>query len=726
MVIDPRVPVGARTGEPSRAHRLGLRAGRVVATATLGIAALACHRLRDYPYPLDVRAALRGLATVVDVTGLTALLVWSVIAAHTFAVGRWLRRRADLSVAEAAAAAVVLLWIGGYLALLLLGPTGLYRPAVLRTLMLLVVAGALATTRGREPRRRSVGGDAGAWVAAAAFALAAGPLLLMQLGSPVSPFMDVLPYVASTEKIVTFQYYEPLQNDAAGIWPPSRQVPGCDGVLSLLALITGRQASVTITSLIVPMAAFNVLAVYLLGRHLSSGLAGGMACLFLLQTFFWRRSADVRSTALAFPLIALGLVFLLGRRRGGFRAALGGGALGLAVAVNPLIGAFGMQVASLGTIVEWLDFRRGFVVRVLALAAGCLVAFPTVLIGLGVRTPLWTLALPAVAGAIVLALLARANGRVLRRARGTPTAWARVGVILGTAAYALYLHASRTSELLTNDWFGYPVLALLTAFGFLVLATAVWQRPARAAGAALPALALLIGMIDFGIVGPYRFQGALETRALASEVTPKITIYWSPYWMALLAGAAFGMLAKRWALVPTLVLAMLLVVYPVRFVNEPLDFDGAELSLAGTWGFHLTNAARGYWAGRGDRRWVLDGNWRAVTDRLMAEVKAGRIDYHTHVLVLSAGLEAVELPLATGISVDIVSPQFHADSPWNLGSRARALDAVPAAFGAQPEYVIVNQLPPASFPQLAAYDELAVHDYVRLYRRKPAGSVAPS
>jgi hypothetical protein len=94
--------------------------------------------------------------------------------------------------------------------------------------------------------------------------------------------------------------------------------------------------------------------------------------------------------------------------------------------------------------------------------------------------------------------------------------------------------------------------------------------------------------------------------------------------------------------------------------------------------------------------------------------------------VLSAGLETVELPLATGISVDIVSPQFHADSYWNLGSRARNLDGVPAAFAKKPQYVILNQMQSNSFPQLAAYDEMAVHDYVRLYRRKPAAEAAAS
>src|SRR5262249_29973995 len=153
---------------------------------------------------------------------------------------------------------------------------------------------------------------------------------------------------------------------------PQRQVPGVDGILSLLSLVVGSSARLGTTSLIVPVAALNVLALYLLRRHVGGGLTGGMACLFVLQTLLWRRGSDVRSTALAFPVIAIGLAFLLGRRRGGVRAALGGMAFGLAVAVNPLIGAFGMQVASLGTIVEWLDFRRGFFVRGVVLAAGVL------------------------------------------------------------------------------------------------------------------------------------------------------------------------------------------------------------------------------------------------------------------------------------------------------------------------------------------------------------------
>ena len=48
-------------------------------------------------------------------------------------------------------------------------------------------------------------------------ALVIVPLTLMQIGSPVSPFMDILALIASVQKVVTFQLYNPFANDASGI-----------------------------------------------------------------------------------------------------------------------------------------------------------------------------------------------------------------------------------------------------------------------------------------------------------------------------------------------------------------------------------------------------------------------------------------------------------------------------------------------------------------------------
>ena len=57
-----------------------------------------------------------------------------------------------------------------------------------------------------------------------------------------------------------------------------------------------------------------------------------------------------------------------------------------------------------------------------------------------------------------------------------------------------------------------------------------------------------------------------------------------------------------------------------KHVAEPLDFDTAELSLAENWGFNLTTASRGYFAGYPDRHWVLDKHWDSVDVVLRAEM----------------------------------------------------------------------------------------------------------
>ena len=243
----------------------------------------------------------------------------------------------------AVAAGVVLLWSATYVLLLVLGPFGLYSPAALRAIVIAVIAALLATLR-----RRSGGGaverrpwPAGAWIAIGALALAVVPLFLLQLGSPVSPFMDTLPQAASPERVVTFRSYDPYHNDPTGLWAQTRQMSGHDALFSFVALVAGTNAQLAMTSLIVPFAALQVLALYLLGRAVGGHLTGGFATLFLLQTFVWRRNTDIRGTAIAFTTVAIGLAFLFSRRRTPLRTALGGLALGLSIPVNPLVGVQG-------------------------------------------------------------------------------------------------------------------------------------------------------------------------------------------------------------------------------------------------------------------------------------------------------------------------------------------------------------------------------------------------
>jgi hypothetical protein len=116
---------------------------------------------------------------------------------------------------------------------------------------------------------------------------------------------------------------------------------------------------------------------------------------------------------------------------------------------------------------------------------------------------------------------------------------------------------------------------------------------------------------------------------------------------------------------------------------------------------------------------VLDDNYQAVADALQGEIARGAIDYYTHVMVIAPGVESVEVALSTGISADVVSPQFDPNGYWNLGSRCRKMEQLPQAFAEKPPYVVIEHFRPAQFPQLADYEEMVARQYVRLYRRKP-------
>jgi hypothetical protein len=539
----------------------------------------------------------------------------------------------------------------------------------------------------------------------------------MQLGSPVSPFMDILALIAAVQKVVTFQLYDPFANDASGIIALGRGSVGYDAPLSFVSLLAGQPAHLGITALIVPVALMQITALYLLGRRSYGSVAGGLATLFLLTTFAWRRTMDIRGTCLTFALVSFGLAVLAGRRNG-TRTALGGLALGTAVTVNPLIGAVGMLVASVQAVVAWLDLGFPILVSVATLGAGSVFALPQVMIGLSRPAPIWSLPIVALLG---LAALAGAAWLAERNWRPwTPRPYARLAAILGFAFTAVWIHARHRFEFMDDSWFGNEPLALLSTLGLAAGAAAVWRRPDRRTGAAIPALTLAVGMFVYAMASPYRFApNTLDIRSLASEITTKMSYYWSPVWMALLSGVGFAWLGRGRARMPVVLLVAALVIYPLRYVQEPLDYDASELSLAETWGFHLSYAARGYHSGLPDRRWVVDDRWRAVGDALLGEVAAGRIAYDTHVVYVTPGVNSVEAALYTGISMDPYTPQWSADNIWLVGTRVKSMQELPAALAAKPPYVLVADFNAAAHaPPDAEYEAMVVRPGMQLYRRR--------
>ncbi len=183
----------------------------------------------------DANAALAGVASQLATTGPAALLV-ALIAAVELATGlviaRLARRTPFSSIADAVLAASVALVIKDFAELSVLGQLGLFRAPIL--------AGVDVAILGLGWRLRPLisTGWRPSLVALGSLPLAAligliwlGPILL-QLASPVVPFIDVLPnHVAPAEHLRTFGVFTPLTATQSPIYGPSRTLLGFTGVL---------------------------------------------------------------------------------------------------------------------------------------------------------------------------------------------------------------------------------------------------------------------------------------------------------------------------------------------------------------------------------------------------------------------------------------------------------------------------------------------------------------
>src|SRR5208337_3715238 len=177
------------------------------------------------------------------------------------------------------------------------GPIGLFRAP---TIWIPLALGALWLWR-HPPRLCFTPLDSGQRLALLAFGLLAVSMLPMQLASPVAPFMDVLSYPASAQRILTFGVYLPFDNDPYGQWGPYAQTPALELFYAAVALGSHSKLAVLAESaMMVPMAALIIFGVYRLGRTLFDPTAGGMAALLLFFTCLFRRAQGMRGTAVDF------------------------------------------------------------------------------------------------------------------------------------------------------------------------------------------------------------------------------------------------------------------------------------------------------------------------------------------------------------------------------------------------------------------------------------------
>ncbi|HUQ44001.1 MAG TPA: hypothetical protein VM451_06265 [Candidatus Limnocylindria bacterium] len=652
----------------------------------------------------DPAGALDGVLGQLAITLPAALLVLGATVLELAAglvLARALRRTPFDSLAEALLAAMVAAVLKDTVLLGTLGAFGLFLAPVLIVIDVAIIAAGLGLSQLAGQTRPLTA--FGSWrealhsipsipPAALVAIVWAGPVVL-QLASPVVPFVDVLPnYVGPVEHLRTFGWFSPLTATQSPIIGPSRTVLGYDGLLGSLATITDLPGALAIAGFILPQtilvaAGAQRLARALGGREVSIGLWALLA--FALSQSF-ARLADARGTVIVVPLVCVGLALAadcLDRRpeqRGDRaedpwrvgRGAVMGLALGAATLVHPVIGFFALVTVAITALVRPKALAAEAFVA--TLTAG-LIALPQlgVMIGLSLPTLALGIGLP-VAIAISLAVGRLVSGgdatrTTLVRLAGLVRWIALAGLVLAVAgAFAVAaLNLGKVPRAL-----GEGTSLVLESSGLLLIVVAIGaalgspgaRSPLVVVGALVGIGAVLVANLLPSNIG---FLGD----ALRFEV-PKTVHYWLSTVAAVGAASAlaFGWSSERLPLVARgLAVATFVVVaaLPLRFGDSGDGLDCAredcsainpyhlgEHRYAETLAIDLRYAGSGFWQGFPDSRTVVNAPRQELLAALRLEIEAGWLHHDTGVLHLARSFQqwvATPLGVFDGVTETFVS-----------------------------------------------------------------------
>ncbi len=692
------------------------------------ITALAIHRLRDFPYPLNWRAAFAGVLSVLPQTGWAAIKVWSFLGIGTAVVaGLLLRVDPELGLGDAILGGATGLWVSAYVLGQALGPIGLFRAP---TLWIPLALGALWLWR-HPPRLRFTPLDSGQKLAILAFGLLAVSMLPLQLASPVVPFMDVLSYPASAQRVMTFGVYLPFDNDPYGQWGPYAQTPALE--LFYAAVGLGSHAKLAVlaeSAMMVPMAALIIFGVYRLGRTLFDPTAGGMAALLLFFTCLFRRAQGMRGTAVDFALVGIGLAFFIDARRSRLRMALGALMLGTAVASHAIIGGLAMIVAGAG-LLFWLaegDGKR-FAIGLLCLIGATLVAIPEFAIGMAIQPRYPILTLSQLAGiALILAAASKLPSRPPKQPRSLVWLnWTLVGLLF---AGIIYRHATVSGSIYEQVAGHLPMLVLF-AFGGMVALLHVWRHePGTMRYGGLAAFALMLAIAS-EYLGEFlnRIAASPSFQMMVWDIGIKSWDYWSPYFLLFPAGLLFALLYERWSKPATIFALLTILIYPWH-QGQNTDYDSDQHSITEQWAFNLATAARGYWATSPDPRWTFGPAEFALLDAMNKEIAAGRITPATHVLHIAESTSPwkfAHFSVFNGVNEDPIEFTTPSSTLWQAGSRVREIGALAKALAEKPPYILEQAKSPEQRVEIPnSYEEIFNRDGLELFRRRDLDAHMPA
>jgi hypothetical protein len=699
----------------------------------------------------DVGAALDGILSQLAVTLPAAILVLAASALELGAglvVARAARNRPFDSVAEALIASMVAAVLKDTLLLGTLAAAGAFKQPVLIGVDVVIVLGAVALPPLRPRIRpltafvgwRDAVASIGSWPMAALVAFVwIGPMVL-QLASPVVPFIDVLPnYVGPVEHLRTFGWFSPLTETQSPIIGPSRTVLGYDALLGSIATITNLGGGLAIAGFILPQTVLVAAGVHRLATSLRRGDApiGPWALLAFALSQSFARLADARGTVVVVPLVCLGLAVAAAAlhpqpERGGTdgsasqrgaadddgdgaagtarlpdpwrigRGAIAGMALGAATVVHPVIGFFAIVTVVVAALIRPRElapmaFVAGLTASLIAvpqLATMVGASLPTLALGIGLPV---AVLIGIAAGVVVGGRPAVRRGIVRLVELGRYVVGLVALVAVGGAIGLSYLQADALPGAL-----GSGVTLVLESSGLLLVMLAVGiAAGSRGARSPIVVVGLAVGVGALLLIGLLPGNLGFLGDALRFEV-PKTVHYWLSTIAAVGAAAA---LSYVWATdrLPWLARVGAVVVFVVvaALPLRPKAIDAYHLGehrWSETFAIDLHYAASGFWVGFPDSRTIVDRPRQEILDAVRAEIDRGRLAHDTQVLHLASSFQqwvATPLGVFDGVDETFVSldPEV---SHQTVGGRLYGLDRL-AAFLASRTYAYVV-LEPAKLP----------------------------
>lgn len=670
--------------------------------ALIGLAGIAAGSALLEPTPLgfDPGKAIAALGVWIPITLGPGLLVLAVAAAEV-ATGAVLTRAARgtpfRQLDEAILQGFVLAVVKDVLLLGVLGGFGLFRQPILAAIDVAIIVGGVALLRPivepaampRSVRLTPFG--------ALLLVVWAAPVLL-QLASPVVPFIDILPnHVAPAEHLRTFGTLSHLTDTQSPIYGPSRSFLGYTALLGAVTTTVGLPAGQALAGFILPSTILVALAIRRLATSLGGHAIVPWALLTFAMTTSMARLGDARATVIVLPLVAWVLATVADKlapsaadtpeRRAAGGAVVGhrrlrsevvvGLGLGAAMLVHPVIGF--LATASVAIVLLARPVVAQFVTPVLATAV--VMALPQAATMVGVVLPPVALdvavAIAIVAG-IVLAVDASAgirNGLVVL-GRGAV-------VVAAIAAVVFAVPLIRAAVAGADPLVSVMELSIVAAAAAVALRAQAARNPvvwaALAAGFAVATAIQLVPEKGSGLLGD----------ALRFEL-PKTLQYWVPVMVALLAGAGLEAIAR-----PSRTLGLARGAALVAFVGAaampirtaPIDaFHLGEHRLSETFSIAMRSVQSGFWQGYPDSRYVVDGPRQQLLDAVRREIVAGRIGPDTPILHVAGSFQqwlATPFGVFDGVTETDVTPDAEA-SIHTVGGKLHPLADLDALL-AQPD-----------------------------------------